>query len=155
MVSEPDSVAFTRSHLDDRQKRLAFIAAGLVLIALLVYAGIRAFGANTANLYPVQVNGKFGYINRSGKMAIQPQFDDAQEYAGGFAAVSMGKRWGYVDTQGKLVIAPQFDLADPYSDGYAMVGAGPRLGYIDKAGKYVINPQYEGAGHLAKVSRRS
>src|SRR5438445_12001692 len=91
-------------------------------------------------LFPVRVNGKYGYITKSGKIAINPQFDDVGRFAEGLAPVRMGRMWGYIDSQGKLAINPQFDVADPFSDGAALIGTNLRFGYIDKAGKIVINP---------------
>lgn len=46
-----------------------------------------AFGA----LYPVRVGGKMGYIDRQGKLAINPQFNWAWPFAEGLAQVRVGK----------------------------------------------------------------
>ena len=114
------------------------------------------------------VNGRWGFVNKSGETVINPQFDRAEGFAEGLAPVRMG-RWGYVDASGKIAINPQFDKADVFSDGLAAVklggGAGPvypydprpfspfggggRYGYINPEGKYVINPQFEDAGTFA------
>jgi len=59
-------------------------------------------------LLPVRVGGKFGYIDRDGKMAVNPQFDEASRFALGLAAVTVGSKSGYIDESGKLVINPQF-----------------------------------------------
>ena len=52
-------------------------------------------------LYPVVVNGRWGFINKSGETVINPQFDKAGGFAAGLAPVRMG-RWGYVDASGKM-----------------------------------------------------
>src|SRR5438270_284384 len=139
MVAEPYPVQRTRRPLDLTGRNIALLVGGLLLLLVILLALTRS-SWSTSTLYPVKINGKFGYINRSGKVAIQPQFDDAEEFADGYAPVKLANRWGYVDSGGKLAIAPQFDMADPFSDGRAMVGLGPKLGYIDKTGKFVINP---------------
>ena len=81
-------------------------------------------GAQT--LYPVVVNGRWGFVNKSGETVINPQFDHAGGFAEGLAPVRMG-RWGYVDASGKMQINPQFDKADVFSEGLAAVklGGGP------------------------------
>src|SRR5438270_4485095 len=77
---------------------------GLLLVSLAIAcAGIRA-----ATLYPVEVNDRWGYIDKGGKMVINPQFDRAGSFSEGLAEVRLG-RWGYVDGSGKIVINPQFD----------------------------------------------
>jgi hypothetical protein len=53
--------------------------------------------------------GKWGYIDTSGKMVIEPQFKDALFFSGGLANVSpptdeeIRGIWGYIDKSGKFV----------------------------------------------------
>ncbi len=140
-----------------------FLFSLLFAAAILNTAPV-CIGAQT--LFPVVVNGRWGFVNKSGDTVINPQFDHAGGFAGGLAPVRMGK-WGYVGASGQLEINPQFDRADVFSEGLAAVklggGAGPfapydprpfspfhggggRYGYIGTDGKYAINPQFEDAG---------
>src|SRR5436305_5550097 len=123
MVAETHPVQHTHRPLDLTGRNIALLVGGLLVLLVMVLALTKS-SWSTSILYPVKISGKFGYINRSGKIAIQPQFDDAEEFADGYAPVKLGNRWGYVDPSGKLAIAPQFDMADPFSGGRAMVGAG-------------------------------
>src|ERR1051326_5664897 len=75
-------------------------------------------------LLPVKVGGKFGYIDRDGKMAVNPQFDEASRFALGLAVVSVGSKYGYIDDSGKLGINPQFDRAESFFEGLAAVCTG-------------------------------
>lgn len=105
---------------------------------------------------------KFGYIDKSGKLTINPQFDDAHDFSEGLAAVEINGKWGYIDKTGKFVINPTFDIADDFSGGLAKVWVAkpsvihPKMkpsvkkidkfpweennSYIDKTGKYVWEP---------------
>src|ERR1041384_2177978 len=71
----------------------------------------------TQNLYPVEKDGKWGYIDATGKLVIQPQYDCTFPFSEGLAAVCVGNKIGYIDTAGKLIIQPQYDFAYPFSDG--------------------------------------
>src|ERR1039458_2518472 len=101
-----------------------FLFSSLFVAAILNAAPV-CVGAPA--LYPVVVNGRWGFANKSGETVINPQFDRAEVFAEGLAPVRMG-RWGYVDASGKVVINPQFDKADVFSEGLAAVklgGGGP------------------------------
>ena len=96
-----------------------------------------------AELYPVRVNGKEGYIDATGRMVIKPQYEKALYFSEGLAGVEIGDKSGYVDKAGRIVITPQFDGLGSFSEGLADVSKGGRRGYVDKTGKMVINPQFD------------
>ena len=74
----------------------------------------------------------WGYIDKTGKFIIQPQFDSASNFSEGFASVRMNNKWGYIDKTGKFVIQPQFDLASNFSEGLARIRIDGNYGYIKK-----------------------
>src|SRR5689334_12602333 len=76
--------------------------------------------AQAATLLPVEENGRCGYVDKSGNRVINPQFERAEPFSSGFAAVRLGK-WGYIDNSGKFAINPQFDRATSFSEGLAAV----------------------------------
>ena len=90
---------------------------------------------------------KWGFIDRTGKMTVEPRFTYAWYFSEAFAAVSIGggknERWGYIDKQGRLVIKPQFKTAWHFKDGLAAVRVGKLYGYIDKSGAMIIKPQFK------------
>lgn len=47
-------------------------------------------------LAPVEVGGKWGYVDKTGKYAISPQFDRAFPFSEGLAAAKAGGKWGFV-----------------------------------------------------------
>src|ERR1035441_6437514 len=66
---------------------------------------------DNGGLYPINVNGKYGFMDRSGKTVVTPQFDGAGGFSEGLAQVRVGTKSGYINTKGVLVITPQFDAA--------------------------------------------
>jgi hypothetical protein len=88
---------------------------------------------------------------KTGTMVINPQFDEAQPFSEGLAAVRIGGeedgKWGFIDKSGKFVINPQFDKTDDFSEGLAPARLGDektgKWGYIDKSGKFAIAPRWE------------
>lgn len=102
---------------------------------------------------------KFGFIDKTGKIVIQPIFDAAGDFSEGLARVKIGEKWGFVDKTGKVVIEPQFedldiedifDVTEDYApesffQGLARVRVGQKWGFINKTGNFKIRPQYDAA----------
>src|SRR5689334_14892294 len=95
-------------------------------------------GQQLSGLFLVRQDGKVGYVSKSGKLAISPQFENGAPFSDGLAVVQLGNRAGYVDKQGRIAINPQFDSGAPFSEGVAAVRSGNAWGFIDKKGKTVI-----------------
>jgi hypothetical protein len=57
-------------------------------------------------LAAVEVGGKWGYIDKTGRMVIQPQFGSALRFYGGVARVSVGDKHGLIDATGKFIWGP-------------------------------------------------
>ena len=53
--------------------------------------------------------GLWGYINESGEEVIPAQYEDAQDFSEGLAAVEIDGLYGFIDVSGEMVIAPQFE----------------------------------------------
>jgi hypothetical protein len=87
---------------------------------------------------------KYGYIDRTGRLVIQPQYDETYGFSEGLGRVVMNHKWGFIDKAGKMVIEPHFISAYWFSEGFASVGleSGARV-YIDHYGKIASNPEYE------------
>lgn len=91
----------------------------------------------TYQLIPVEIEGKWGYINEKGKLVINPQFKSAYLFSDGLALVaSSDNKIGYIDKSGRYVINPVYRAGTNFSEGYAFVT--PVNGFptcIDKKGE--------------------
>lgn len=110
-----------------------------------------------------QTQSLWGYVDKTGKMFIQPQYEVAGPFAEGLAQVQKKVddhyRYGYIDPEGKTAIEFDFLEAGGFSEGLAAVRIpdnGPLLdkfgkeasrkwGFIDKTGNFVIEPKFESA----------
>src|SRR6218665_3907556 len=94
-------------------------------------------------LAAIKLGDKWGYIDKNGKMAINPQFEDSGRVKEGRAEIELGEKDGYINKAEKTTIKPQFDLADDFQEGLARIKLGNKWGYIDKSGNIAINPQFD------------
>jgi len=87
---------------------------------------------------------KWGFIDKRGKVVINPQFEECDDFYEGLCAVGNNDyEWGYIDKNGKLVMNYQFDRATRFNNNRAIVLLNDKWGVIDNEGKYVINPQFD------------
>ncbi len=134
------------------QAEMTLYGSGLPIISSvrgrLVEIGPAEAHADEGPLFPVEVDGRLGFINVHGQMVIPAQFepDPFSVFSEGLAPVrtGMGEKVGYIDTTGAMVIRPQFDLADAFSEGLAPVaGANGLWGFIDKTGVFALPARYD------------
>ncbi|MBQ7239757.1 MAG: WG repeat-containing protein [Bacteroidales bacterium] len=98
------------------------------------------------NFFPARYKGLWGYIDRTGKMVIEPQFLNAETFSEGKAPVCVEvnrvRKWGFIDEKGEMVFEPQFERASSFSEGLAAVLVDSLWGYIDHHGELVIEPKF-------------
>lgn len=95
--------------------------------------------------YREKQDGKYGYVDKDGGIAIKPQFTMAQDFKDGAAVVNMSQdpsvnRYGLIDTKGKFIVQPQYN--DILSLGEDMLALGI---YINKEFSY-MGSRYAVAG---------
>jgi len=79
------------------------------------------FGNNGGTGIGDILSGKFGYINKTGAIVINPKFGFSSSFKNGIAKVEFNGKAGYIDKSGKFVIPPQFSEAGDFNDGVALV----------------------------------
>lgn len=87
---------------------------------------------------------RYGYINQSGEVVIEPRFEMAQDFGEGLAAVRIKTHdsWGFIDRAGKTVLSPKYEQVDRFSEGLCAVRENGLWGYIDAKGQWVIEPRF-------------
>jgi hypothetical protein len=88
----------------------------------------------------VQINGKCGYINASGKVIIPPQYQYAEPFHQGLAAVWVGTGWHYINRQGKIV-SPLLAAASEFVNGKADVSVAGPLYLLTEAKFFTANSE--------------
>ena len=100
----------------------------------------RTFGRNDDRVN----RGTWGYIDRTGKFVIPPQFDEALDFWEGKAVVTKDVKYGLEDSQGKLIIAPCYEEIGVFNEGLVPVRQNGRGGFVDPfTGRVVIPLRFE------------
>jgi hypothetical protein len=92
----------------------------------------------------VKLNGKFGCIDRSGKMIIKPEWDYIlQGNKNKQLLVERDSLYGYIDKTGNVIVKPQYQEGNLFSEGLAAVSNGKKYGFINPKGDTVIPFLYD------------
>lgn len=97
-------------------------------------------------------DGKWGYVDKKGQMAIAPQFDYAYTFQDGAAVVEMGDNYGLIDKSGSFLITPM------YKGGLSSLGESRigfrdektgKMGMLDQKGNVIVAAMYDGGSFFA------
>ena len=97
---------------------------------------------DTVYLYPLMKGQKIGYIDRTGKFVIPPQFDEGNHFSEGLALVKKGNQWSFIEKSGKQVIVIEAAEVGDFSEGLARIRRGNVWGFINKKGEIAIKPRW-------------
>lgn len=146
-----------------KKKKIILISVigGTVLIVLVglylfFFTGLFKRGKEPNNLFDEDrlrflEDGKYGYIDSSGKIAIDAKYSGAGEFSNGLAAVKEDEKWGFIDKDGEVKIDFQFDEASFFNnEGYARVTVDKKEGVINKDGDYIFDADYDSIYQVGK-----
>ncbi|MDO7845622.1 WG repeat-containing protein [Hymenobacter sp. M29] len=80
-------------------------------------------------------NGRWGYLDSTGVVALQPRYWGSGPFAEGLAAVREGGLYGYIDQQGRYALPPTYEFATEFRAGRAIVWPHDQPQLIDRTGR--------------------
>ncbi|MGH9946350.1 MAG: WG repeat-containing protein [Pyrinomonadaceae bacterium] len=97
------------------------------------------FGYFSEGLAVFEKDNKMGFIDRSGKVAIEAKYDAAHPFSEGLANVAIGQKWGFIDRSGRQVIPLEYDYgsAPEFSEGLAGLNRNDDRVYVNKTGEVI------------------
>ena len=161
---------------------MKYIHPSILLLICLTISFASSVGAQekqSSDLFKIKVDKKYGFIDKTGKIVIEPQFQGVDDFSDGLAKIYTSGEFdtAYIDETGKIVIEPKFDIGSNFSEGFAWVGFDPQktfssvkvgnitinsyysqsthsfnynIGFIDKSGKFITEPIFTFAGDFSE-----
>lgn len=86
--------------------------------------------------------GLYGYINNSGKIKLQYDYNYAEDFSDGLARVKKGNAEFFIDKNGKEV-SDRYDEVRAFSGELGAVKKNGLWGFVNVKGKMVIDPSYD------------
>ena len=89
----------------------------------------------------------FGYIDKTGKEIVKPQYYAVGQYNEGISYVQEYKDsqlfYGLIDSLGNKILESEYDKISYLSEDLLAVKSAGKTGYINKRGKFIIYPKYD------------
>lgn len=108
-------------------------------------------------LAAVCIGDQWGFIDKWGNIAVQPQFDDVGDFSEGLACVVKDDKCGFIDRTGQVAIPLQFDRSAfnhdlmYFKDGFCVVQNTPfSMNYINKRGELVLGRSFMDAAPFSE-----
>ncbi|MDR1983439.1 MAG: WG repeat-containing protein [Prevotellaceae bacterium] len=73
------------------------------------------------DLAAIRVNGRWGFIDKTGNVVISPQFESVRNFSDGMAAIKHKGKWGYINKTGEIVIEAKYYNAFNFFNDLARV----------------------------------
>ena len=110
----------------------------LVLAVLLAIFATNEY-SNGQFLEPFQgSDGKWGFVDGTGKLVIPCKYDRVHGFVDGLAAVWFNGKGGFIDKTDNVVIPLKYGEISEFSEGLAKVTFNEKYGFIDKTDRAVI-----------------
>lgn len=94
-------------------------------------------------LYGVRVNGKWGFADSTGKIAVPCTYEWVEDFSEGFAECGLNGKSGFINKAGKLMIPFIYEQVEPFKHGLSIVQQNSKYGIINKAGKVITPFEYD------------
>lgn len=108
-----------------------------------------AKGQFNSNLTVIKFKGKYGVIDKNGRVILAATFNEIGDISS-VMAFSKGKGWGYTDLLGKVTIQPAYSYAESFVAGTAIVELNGLQGVIDSKGTVLLPLQYKSVSRIGK-----
>lgn len=107
----------------------------------------------TNGLFWVKKRGKWGCIDKTGKLRIPHLYDEATGFtAEDRSAVAIQGKFGHIDKSGKVRTPLTYDFASYYQHGLPMVRMKNKYGFIDTSSRLLIPLIYDEAFPFDQVT---
>lgn len=133
MVEEETSTKQS-DHQKHKQAQKNWGPIGLVVIAALVLLAVIGFSLSYLQ-DEENVELKRGFINKSGELVAEPEFDNVDNFSDGLAKVVRDGKVGFINREGKIVFKPVFNKIIQRTENMVK-------GQIGR-GKLTLLPRYE------------
>lgn len=107
------------------------------------FSDIECVDVFSGNLALIFINGKWGFIDKTGKQFLSPTYSKCSRFIENFAIVEKNNGIGFINRFGDIAVQPNYSGAGQFNEKLAPICKYEKWGYIDTVGNIVIKPQFD------------
>lgn len=106
---------------------------------------VQSVSSSPEELVKLFSDNQFGFINLSGQIVIEPQFEYVSDFHEGIAiAGTKENKYGFINLKGEWIVPPVYDGIREFNEGLAAVYLSDNgWGFIDLTGNVIVKPIYD------------
>ena len=104
----------------------------------------------TTRYYPIIENGVWGFIDDTGKVRIEPEYDWVEPFSESLASVGKNEKVAFIDKGGNQITDFEFEDAYAFKKGFSVVVKDGLYGIINRLGRWVVKPVYQDVGEFSE-----
>ncbi|MDI9340930.1 MAG: WG repeat-containing protein [Sediminibacterium sp.] len=139
-------LSYSESDKTENIKRADYLSETLTKVPI----ELPFFFSEGSAILPKNVNGvlKLGYINTEGKELIPANYNQAQLFKHGKAAVMQNNKWGIINTKGETILPFRYDYLEVLNENYFLFKANEKLGILDISQTVILKADYSAIQHI-------
>lgn len=94
------------------------------------------------NYFLIPAGKGFGFIDRTGRVVIPPDFEQVRPFYEQLAAAKSKGKWGFINSQGKFSIPARYGDVGDFHEGRAAFSEGGLFGFLDSKGGTAIPARF-------------
>ena len=118
---------------------IAFNYAMLGAFSIAISPAYQEVGDFSENVAPAELNGKWGVIDKQGKVLVPFQYDEIKPCRENALAVCSTGKWGFIRPSGELLIDFQYKKACSFSEGAAAVSPDGESLFHKQSGDFIFS----------------
>jgi len=103
------------------------------------------YKAFNEDLARVKLNGKWGFVDKTGNLLIKCEYHNAWGFSEGLALVELNGNWFYIDKKGNVVLSDKVNTVGfkEFTNDLAKTEFNGKWGILDKTGKEITPYKYD------------
>ena len=98
----------------------------------------------------VEINGKWGLIDKNGKYVIRPMYNDlGNMHNGMMSCKDINGKYGFINIDHVVIVPPRYDSIGEYAEGfYVFRNEQEQFGFLNKEGEIAIEAKYSSTSNF-------